>query len=51
MVEIVGRDQEELNELQADVTGYELAEITWGSRNESQSSLWFLRCPRLKILI
>jgi hypothetical protein len=33
VVEIVGRDWEKLNELQADVNGYMLAEVIWRSRN------------------
>jgi hypothetical protein len=33
MLEIIGSDREKLNELQADVTGYLLAEVIWRSRN------------------
>jgi len=40
-VEIVGRDREEFNELQADGTGYILAELIWRSKNEYRKSWWF----------
>jgi hypothetical protein len=42
VVEIVGRDREKLNELQADVNGYMLAEVMWRSRNEARRTWWFV---------
>ena len=49
MVEIVVREREDLNELQADVTGYMLAGVIWSSRSEAHRTWWIL--PFLKILI
>jgi hypothetical protein len=51
MMEIVGRDREELNELQADITKYVLAEVILRSINEAWRTWWLLWCPILKILI
>jgi hypothetical protein len=50
VVEIVGRDRENLKELQDDVTGYMLAEAIWSIRCDSENMV-VLRVPCLKNLV
>jgi len=40
-VKIIGRDQQNLNEFQTDVTGYILAGVIWRSSNEVRNTWWF----------
>jgi hypothetical protein len=42
LVKIIGRDRENLNKFQADVTGYTLAGVIWRSSNEVWKTRWGL---------
>jgi hypothetical protein len=47
-VGIVGRDREDLTELQADVTGNMLAEVIWRSINVAQENMVGVVVPCFK---